>query len=217
MARTALVFGGAPVLVTTRLVRRLAGLEKPFVVAADAGAETAVRLGLVPDVVVGDFDSLSGPALSELRSRQIAVERHPMDKDATDGQLAVERALAAAPDELLLVGFLGGPRLDQELANVLLLTSLPALAVLLDGANECRLARSGETWAWMPEPNEIVSLLPLGGDALGVRTYGLRWQLNGERLPLGSTRGVSNEPVAQTVEVSLAEGMLLVTRHFLSP
>jgi thiamine pyrophosphokinase len=217
MARTALVFGGAPLLVTTRLVRRLAGLERPFVVAADAGAETALRLGFVPDVVVGDFDSLGEPALIELKTRQIAVERHPTDKDETDGQLAVERALAAGPDELLLIGFLGGPRLDQEVANILLLTSVPAVAVLVDGANECRLVRSGEKCAWIPERNEIVSLLPVGGDAHGVRTYGLRWQLNGDTLRLGSTRGVSNEPLAEHVGVELAAGSLLVTRHFADP
>jgi thiamine pyrophosphokinase len=114
----------------------------------------------------------------------------------------------------VLVGFLGGPRLDHELANVLLLTRLPVPAVLVDGANECRALRSGEAWSWAAESGELVSLLPVSGEAQGVSTRGLRWALDGDSLALGDTRGVSNEPVADQVRVSLESGVLLVTRHF---
>jgi thiamine pyrophosphokinase len=215
MSRTALIFGGAPVVLAERLTKRLAQLDEPFVVAADAGAETALRLGFVPDVVVGDFDSIDPAVLGQLQD--ITVESYPRDKNATDGQLAIERALSAEADELVLVGFLGGPRLDQELANVLLLTTLSVATTLVDGSNECRLVRAGETWAWSAEPGEIVSLLPLGGDADGVRTHGLRWPLDNDTLIGGQTRGVSNEPVQAQVGVSLASGCLLVTRHFPEP
>jgi thiamine pyrophosphokinase len=214
MVHTALVFGGAPVVATQRLRSRLAELPEPFVVAADAGAETALRLGFVPDVVLGDFDSIAPAALADLKERGVTVESYPTDKDATDGELAIQRALATSPRDLVLVGFLGGPRLDQELANVLLLTVLTAPAVLVDGPNECRLLRSGESWAWTADPNELVSLLPLAGDARGVRTRGLRWALDGDTLVAGQTRGVSNAPVQAQVSVSLDTGLLLVTRHF---
>src|SRR5690349_3694872 len=177
MPGTALVVGGAPIAVTARLTSRLAELREPFVVAADAGAETALRLGFVPDVVLGDFDSIRPAALVELKARGVRVESYPTDKDATDGELAIQRAVADAPRDLVLIGFLGGPRLDQELANVLLLTTLAVTTKLVDGSNECRLVRPGETWAWLAEPGEIVSLLPLGGDARGVQTSGLRWRL----------------------------------------
>jgi thiamine pyrophosphokinase len=166
-------------------------------------------------VVVGDFDSIDPAVLGQLQD--ITVESYPRDKNATDGQLAIERALSAETDELVLVGFLGGPRLDQELANVLLLTTLSVATTLVDGSNECRLVRAGETWAWSAEPGEIVSLLPLGGDADGVRTHGLRWPLDDDTLIGGQTRGVSNEPVQARVGVSLASGCLLVTRHFPEP
>ena len=217
MSRTALVFGGAPVVVTERLKKRLADLNKPFVVAADAGAETALRLGFVPDVLLGDFDSIGRAVLIQLKERGVSIEQYPIDKNATDGELAIERALSANPEELVLVGFLGGPRLDQELANVFLLGGLSVTAVLVDGSNECRLLRSGESWAWAAEPGELVSLLPLSADAEGIRTAGLRWRLNGDTLRAGSTRGVSNEPTAERVHVELGAGALLVTRHFPSP
>jgi thiamine pyrophosphokinase len=214
VSRTALIFGGARVVVTPRLTSRLAQLHDPHVIAADAGAETALRLGFVPDLTLGDFDSLNPRVLQRLQQRGVPIESYPRDKDATDGQLAIERALTRSPDKLLLVGFLGGPRLDQELANVLLLTTLEVETTLIDGTNECRLLRAGQRCAWAAEPAEIVSLLPLGGDADGVRTHGLRWPLNGETLRGGDSRGVSNEAVELQVEVSLTAGCLLVTRHF---
>lgn len=213
--RVALVFAAGAVDPNDgRLRARLGSLDRPYVVAADAGARTALAFGFWPHLVVGDFDSLDAATLGQLRTRQVPVESHPRDKDATDGQLAIARALQAGPTRVLLVGFLGGPRLDQLLASVLLLATLPVPAVLLDAANECQVLRAGEALGWSPVAGEVVSLLPLDEQVAGVRTYGLRWRLDGERLVLGSTRGLSNEPVAEQVGVRLERGRLLVTRHF---
>jgi thiamine pyrophosphokinase len=213
-ARAAVVFGGVPVTLSVRLGARLSALEAPFVVAADGGATSALALGFVPDLVVGDMDSIDASTVAELTRRSVRVEPHPRDKDVTDGQLAVERALGTEPDTLLLVGFLRGPRLDHELANILALTLLPSGSTLIDEDNECMLLRSGEKREWEVEPGELVSLIPLGSDAHSVFTHGLRWDLEGDTLYLGHTRGVSNEPKAPQVGVSLGSGMLLVTRHF---
>ena len=203
----AIVFAAAPVALTPRLRARLAFVRQPYVVAADAGAATALAFGFTPEVVIGDFDSVDPFTLG-----QLPLERFPRDKDATDGQLAIERALQYSPSELILVGFLGGPRLDQALANVLLLTSVEIPSVLLDEQNECVLVRASHTWT--PEPTEIVSLIPLTDRVEGVVTQGLRWPLRGEHLTRGDTRGVSNEPAANRARVELRQGLLLLTRHF---
>ncbi len=209
-----MVFGAAPLRVTSRITSRLAGLHRPYVVAADGGAATALAFGCQPDVVVGDLDSIDASVLAELGQRGVPLETHPRDKDATDGQLAIERALLVKPRCLWLFGFLGGPRLDQALASVLLLAHLGSQAVLLDERNECRLLLPGRGQAWAPEPQEVVSLLALSAEVTGIRTRGLRWPLNAERLFLGDTRGISNEPNAHQVQVSIERGQLLVTRHF---
>jgi thiamine pyrophosphokinase len=193
---------------------RLALLCEPFVVAADRGAATAFAFGYTPDVVVGDLDSIDASTLAELSRRGVPIEKHPRDKDATDGQLAVERALDVGPSALWLLGFLGGPRLDQALANVLLLARVELAATLLDERNELVLLRPGRQHTWRAEPGEVVSLMPLGEDVHGVRTLGLRWPLDGDRLVVGETRGVSNEAVSDEVGVSVERGLLLVTRHF---
>ncbi len=210
------MFAGAPLVAAPRLRARLAELCPPgaYVVAADRGAETALACGYPPDLLIGDMDSIEPALLAELRSRPMEVNVLPRDKDATDGQLALEGALAIGPERLVLAGYLGGPRLDQELANVLLLTTLPVPAVLLDPHNEAVLLRGGERMQWAAEPGELVSLLPLSTNARGISTRGLRWSLEGAELPLGTTRGVSNEPVASEVSVSAEEGLVLVTRHF---
>jgi thiamine pyrophosphokinase len=212
--RAAVVFAAAECYPSARLRARLAGLETPYVVAADAGATIALAFGYQPDVVVGDLDSIDQATLAALRRLGVPLEEHPRDKDATDGQLAVERALQAHPSRLWLVGFLGGPRLDQTLANILLLTRIDTPSMLLDERNEATLVRPGNDHSWRTESSEIVSLVPLGGDVRGVRTHGLRWRLDGETLRSGDTRGVSNEPDAEHAAVSIEQGLLLLARHF---
>lgn len=209
----ALVFAAASLEATPRLRARLAQLQRPYVVAADAGAATALAFGFTPDVLIGDFDSLDAETLAELRMRKVRVEEFPRDKDFTDGQLAIERALRERPTELYLLGFLGGPRLDQALANVLLLTQVDVPTVLLDERNEARLLLGPATHDWAPEPSEVISLIPLT-ETRGVRTEGLRWTLEAETLRVGETRGVSNEPVAAAASVHVQNGLLLLTRHF---
>jgi thiamine pyrophosphokinase len=214
---TAFVFAGAPLLPTPRLRQRLAAYSDPVVIAADSGAATALAFGFLPELVVGDLDSIAPDTLAELRERNVEIAIYPRDKEATDGQLAVEHALQASPtpEELVLLGFVGGPRLDQTAAALLALTALPPRAVLLDESNEVRLLRAGEHLRWYARAGELVSLIPLGADAVGVTTHAMRWPLDAATLQLGDTRGVSNEPLEADSEVGveLASGLLLVVRH----
>jgi thiamine pyrophosphokinase len=212
--RTALVFAGAPILPTQRLQQRIAGLENPLVIAADSGARNALAFGLRPDVVVGDLDSLDPDTRRQLEHDGVPFERFPRAKDATDGQLALARALVEQPTSVLLLGFLNGPRLDMTLASALLLATTDVHVELLDEGNACVLLKGPDEHAWTVEADELISLLPLGGDCLGVATRGLRYPLDHERLAFGQTRGVSNEPLETEVSVSLDTGLLLLTRHF---
>jgi thiamine pyrophosphokinase len=106
-----------------------------------------------------------------------------------------------------------GGRLDHTLANILLLT-LPVLGSIsvriAQGQSETFLVRSGEVAIVEGQPGDLVSLLPLGGDACGVRTAGLAWALHGDNLRFGFTQGVSNEMTAPEAKIGLAKGNLLV-------
>lgn len=183
-------------------------------ICADGGARVALALGLAPHAVIGDFDSLSEDELQQLAGRGAALHRYPAHKDETDLELALNHAIAGMagePGEIVILGALGG-RLDQTVANIMLL-AIPALA----GARVLIAAGNEQTFLITPDqpadlrgaPGDIVSLIPFGGDAHGVRTEGLEYPLRDESLIFGPARGVSNVMLGQRAGVTIREGRLL--------
>lgn len=197
-----------------KAIRDLPGPSK--VIAADGGSTLAAELRLTPDLVVGDLDSSDPSYIARLQEAGVELRRYPHDsKWETDTELALLAALQWKPRTIILLGALGG-RLDHSLANVLLLThpSLAATEVrIVDGAQEVFLAKPG-TWNRIPgSHSRTVTLLPVGGDAVGVTTQGLHWPLLGETLPQGRGRGVSNyidDATTAEAAVWLESGYLLV-------
>lgn len=183
--------------------------EGGLLVAADGGARHLARLGLLPDLLVGDLDSLSAGEVEALDQAGVEILRYPVDKDETDLELAIQCALERGCSDLVIVAALGG-RVDQTLGNIFLL-GLPALqavrARLDDGQDELFLIRGqGQVDG---EPGDVVSLLPLGGPARGICTDGLRYPLNAETLFPERTRGISNVLLNQHARIELDEGVLI--------
>lgn len=191
-------------------------LDGATVIAADAGAATLDRLGLVPDRLVGDLDSIPEALLARLRGAGVAIEGHPADKDASDTELALEAALATGATEVVVLGATGGARLDHELANLLLLAD-PALASrdvrVVHGPTTVRALHDGGRLRLEGTAGDLVTLLPIGGNATGVTITGVRWPLADATLGLGRSRGLSNEIVTPPASVSLERGTLLVVEH----
>lgn len=190
-----------------------------LVIAADGGARHAAGLGVAIDAWVGDGDSLDAEGMVALRVAGVSIQRADPHKDESDTELAVREALARGAAGLVIVGALGGHRIDHALANIGLLT-MPELAdrhaVLLD-------ARTRITLIHAPGPNaspvrrslagrtgDLVSLLPLGADVAGVTTRGLAYPLTNEVLVAGPARGLSNVRDAPDAMVTVASGLLLV-------
>ncbi len=189
----------------------LAGAE--LVVAADSGATWLAGLGVRPDVVIGDMDSVDASLLERLEADGVAIDRHAADKDASDAELAVGRAISAGATEVLILGALGGERLDHELANLLLLADHAwnqAALRIVRGPTTVRALGSGDELELIGVLGDLVTLLSLGADATGVRTRGLRYPLNGETLRAGRSRGLSNLVTQAPASVSLEAGTLLV-------
>jgi len=182
------------------------------VIAADSGIEHAHALGLVVDLAIGDFDSVSPEALAHASAEGATVERHPVAKDATDLELALDAALAMRPARVLVLGGHGG-RLDHLLANALLLAAPAYAAVEVTaqmGAARVTVVRSE---AHLTGPlGDLVSLMALHGPANGVTTRGLLYPLTGEDLVPGSTRGVSNELVHEEAAVTVGGGVLVAVQ-----
>lgn len=183
------------------------------VVAADSGVDTALALGLRIDVVVGDLDSVTPEGLAAAEAAGARIVRHPAAKDATDLALAIEEAigLLGGDGELVVLGGAGG-RLDHLLAGALALAD-PAWAGV-----SVRAHLGPATVHVVHGPDErdvggvvgdLLTLVPVGGPAAGVRTGGLAFPLRSEALVPGTTRGVSNVIESLPATVALDAGTLL--------
>lgn len=179
------------------------------VIAADKGLEHAISLGLEVTVAVGDFDSASPDVVARAEAGATTVERHPAEKDATDLELALDRALSMSPERIVVLSGDGG-RLDHLFSTLLLLGSSRYESVEIDafiGGARVYVVRGQR--AIEGEPGELVSLFALHGPAEEVRTEGLAYSLDGETLEAGSTRGVSNVLVEERARISVGSGVLL--------
>jgi len=184
--------------------------DSSLVIAADSGLDRAMELGLAVDLVVGDLDSVSSPALAAYA--HVPREEHPRDKDATDLDLALRAADRAGAQRIVVVGGHGG-RLDHLLANATLLSS-PRFAHLdIEWvAGRARVRVVHDAVELHGSVGDVVSLVPFGGPVRGVSTTGLRWPLDDEDLPYGSTRGVSNEFARPVANVRIRSGTLLAIK-----
>jgi len=174
-------------------------------------AGIAEHLGLRPDLLVGDLDSIDPTTLASLRAAGVPVEIAPTGKDESDTELAIRAALIRGADRLTIVGGLGG-RPDHLLANIGLL-ALPELAgrpiELLDGATRVTLVRGPGVVDLAGRVGDLVSLLPLGPGVEGVSASGVQWPLDDEPLPIGPARGLSNRRTAPIARISIRTGLLV--------
>ncbi len=183
----------------------------PLIIAADGGARHAWTLGLQPQIVIGDFDSLTEAELNTLIASGAEIRRHPVHKDETDLELALLAAAEQGCDLIRVIGGVGD-RLDQTLGNVYLL-ALPALR-----GRDVRLV-SGEQTTWLAYPGDLpicggagdtLSLLPIGGDVRGISTEALQYPLHNETLRFGPARGMSNVLLSDAARVRFEQGILLL-------
>ena len=208
--RDALVISGAARPDTLAFARRRH--PDALVIAADGGLAAAVAIGLPVDIVVGDLDSVDAQQLAAAEAGGTIVETHPREKDATDLELAVQRALARRVTRVVVVDSTAG-RLDHFLGGVILLASGSLVGVevtaYIDDAMVV-VVRGGGSRAVPAPVGAIVTLLPTHGAAVGVTTEGLQYRLARETLVAGTTRGVSNVVIGPEPRVSVTAGALLV-------
>jgi thiamine pyrophosphokinase len=184
------------------------------IVAVDGGLSHLQRLGITPDYLIGDLDSLTAAQKTAVTEANIQQISYSPQKDETDLELALLFACEQFPDaEIIVAGGFGG-RLDQTLANLLLLAhpDLQNHPIRL-------LTRYQRAWLLTPAASpahiegkigDLVSLLPLGGDVTISKTDGLEWSLHEEKLTFGPARGVSNRLTAVSATVAISSGHLLI-------
>lgn len=183
--------------------------SEDVIIAADGGARHALALGVIPDAIIGDFDSLTKAELSVFSDMGVHLLRFPTAKDETDLELALAHAHKAGHSPIIIIGANGG-RLDQILGNLSLLSAPEYRGSDLrldDGLTEAFFITNKATLHG--KAGDTVSLIPWGNPAEGVSTDGLVYPLNQETLFPYRTRSISNQMLSETAKISLKLGLLL--------
>ncbi len=199
--------------------------DSNYIIAADGGADHAHRLGLLPDLAVGDLDSILPAGLAWLQEKKIPLNVFPVEKNATDSEIALAAAIASVPSgtppsevELVFLGALGS-RPDHVLGNQLIAACLATegyRVLLTDGISILQGAHGPfeQTFdlASLPPTSWAYSTIALTPQVTGLSYEGLKYPLTDFTLEFGSTRGISNEPEpgAAEIRISFKQGMALL-------
>ena len=183
-----------------------------MIICADGGGEHAVKMGLIPDALIGDFDSISKETLNLLKEKGTKILEHPCEKDETDTQVAVEYAVENGAKELILIGGIGS-RFDHTFANVSLLIWLMKRGirgVIVNNSNEIHVI--DKYIKILGNEGDKISLLPITPKVTGIVTKGLKYCLKDEELYFDKPRGTSNELTSSSAEIVIRDGVLLVIK-----
>ena len=180
-----------------------------YFIAADGGVKHLLRLQIIPNIVVGDLDSITASMKDRLSNQKVEFKTYPPEKEATDLELALQTAYDKGFQEFLVVAALGG-RVDQMLGNLSLLINPRwenCHIVFDDGKDQALIIKNEEEIRG--KNGDVVSLIPWMDDAIGVSTSGLQYPLQNETLWRYETRGISNVLVADSAEIKIEKGSLL--------
>lgn len=189
-------------------------LTYDYVICADNGIKHARKLGVCPDLILGDFDSCDQEDLAYFEAQNVKVQRVPTMKDETDTELAIDTALIKGATEIDVFGGVGS-RMDHSLGNIHLLKKTLDKGVkmwLYSSHNQITLmdheivleGRAGQT----------ISLLPLTMEVTGICTEGLLYEVQDGIFTLGRPIGVSNQMIGKEARIAVESGLLLVMKAY---
>ena len=177
-----------------------------FIIGVNGGSKHIATLGLEPHLLIGDMDSLTSPLWENDNNIERAV--WPQDKNKTDTELAVDRAILSGCNKILLFGGLGG-RIDHALGNITLAVKYPSRIEILDDNGKLVAIDSTKKHKLYGKPGSVVSLIPFGPLVTKVNSQGLKYELKDLDMIPG-TRGISNEMIGDTASIWFIFGILLV-------
>ena len=184
------------------------------IICADGGFNIIEDMGITPDLVLGDFDSVLSSNLNIIEKRKIKVLRYPADKDKTDFELALEAAIERKATKVLVIAPFGG-RIDHVLGNVFLTAfgfSKNLSISLFDGKTRACILHGGQKIQLKQIHGELLSLIPLSKIVTGVELGGVNWPLENRQLKIGSTLTISNKITSATAGVSIDDGVLFIVQ-----
>ncbi|NLD80822.1 MAG: thiamine diphosphokinase [Smithella sp.] len=193
--------------------KSLKEIDNRLLICCDGGARHLGASGFLPDVIVGDMDSIDPLQKAHYEHQGVEMIRHPANKDFTDTALALEYALSMKPRSIQIWGALGG-RMDHAMANVYLL-----IRGKRSGVKTCLLDEFCEVFVAPADVRFenavgcVVSLLALSPQVEGITLRGFAYPLTDGVLTLSESRGVSNVILEDPAVMRVRSGDLLVIRY----
>lgn len=184
-----------------------------MVLCADGGANYAYQMGILPDMLIGDFDSILPEVREFFIGQGVIIKKFPRHKDFTDTQLAMEYARENGAEEIILLGTLG-KRLDHTIANLYSgIDYVLRNIYVYHYSPDCTIHITKQDTKITGRPGDIVSVLPLGDVATGVTEIGFEYSLNKAVLESRNPYSVSNVLVREEGLIQLESGILAIFHY----
>ncbi len=187
--------------------------DTDLLLCADGGANYAFAMGVIPSIIVGDFDSVR-PEVKEYFAKQgVEMRKYPRRKDFTDTQLALSIAYDLGAEEVVLLGTLG-KRLDHTLANIFSGLGMVRQGVkIIHYSPECTVYLVGKSLVLKGAQGDLVSVLSLSEEATGVYEEGFEYQVRNVAMNMESPFGISNVLTRESGKISIEKGILAVFHY----
>lgn len=184
--------------------------DQAYIIACDGGVKHCRAMMIMPNIMVGDFDSANKEDAEFFENLGVLKEKFPVKKNETDMEIAINMAIDKNSTEIYIVGGLGR-RFDHSLANVHILLRPVRLGIrtcLLDEHNIITLVE--DSIDIVGEKGQTVSLIPLTTEVKGITTKNLEYALTNATMEIGNSLGVSNVMNGDVATISVGEGVLIL-------
>ena len=188
--------------------------EFNYVIASDRGLEELDKYNIVPNYIIGDFDSIDKEILNKyIKNKDIKIMELNPEKDYTDTHMALKLAIELKSTSIIIIGAIG-TRLDHTIANIHILKEALDENIecrIIDSRNEIQLLNK-RTILKLDDNYKYISLIPLTTEVKGITLQGFKYSLEDDTLEIGHSIGVSNEQIEEKAEIDLKEGILILIR-----
>lgn len=189
--------------------------DSDYIICADGGARHLIEMDIMPNVILGDLDSIREEDKKIFKEKKVEFYEFPCDKDASDTELALDFALSHGASEVVFIGAIGS-RMDHSIGNITLLKKLldnDIKGKVINENNEIYLLNNKiNELTLQGKEGDYLSIIPLSNSVKGITLSGFKFPLKDAEIPLGSSLGISNEFARDVVKIVIKEGFLLVIK-----
>ena len=184
------------------------------IIAVDGGANYLFKINIIPNVIIGDLDSISSDAKKYYEKQKVSFIKYPTKKDFTDTEIAIDYAKKIGVKSIVFIGVLG-KRFDHSIANIFLLKKTSFFnipAKIIDENSEIYFLTGASTLNIEGKPKDVLSIIPISQKVIGITLKGLEYPLKNSNLKFSSSRGISNVFKKKSAIIKIKEGDLLVIK-----